>query len=516
MGLRSRGVARVAAVALALASLCACGGHVPPTLHAPDAPPRRTEHAKFLKVHMRSGELYLLESWQLNPQRTCIDGIGTRYSAAREAGPKGGHSIAVADVALLETDRPESASSGGMGVLGFMTTVLGALSIVCAVDPKGCFGSCPTFYVDERDSGRPLAEGFSSSIARSLEARDVDALFALPPRAGRRLDLTMRNEALETHAVRRVRLLAVVRPRGGRVLAAPDGRFHEAFDLRPPDACRAPEGDCRAALAEWDAKERSSPADPVDLAMREEVGLEFPAASGPVGLVVGARQTLLSTFLFYQTMAHFGRGAGAFLAAVERDGSAARSALAMARVLGAIEASVAEGDGAYRRIGDFDEPGPIAGDVQVLPFEALGRGPIHVRLRLAKGHWRLGYVVLARLGRVVEPVAVDPSSVDKNGRRDESVRQTWRRGDGHVVTLPGDVFRIRFLLPRPRSELELFLESEGYYYEWMRSEWLQDESPELALLSVAQPEEALRRLAGPFKRHEPDLERAFWSSRFRR
>ena len=35
-------------------------------------------------------------------------------------------------------------------------------------------------------------------------------------------------------------------------------------------------------------------------------------------------------------------------------------------------------------------------------------------------------------------------------------------------------------------------------------------------LVLYDPEEALRRMAGPFKRHEPALERAFWASRFRK
>jgi hypothetical protein len=38
----------------------------------------------------------------------------------------------------------------------------------------------------------------------------------------------------------------------------------------------------------------------------------------------------------------------------------------------------------------------------------------------------------------------------------------------------------------------------------------------MALLALSDPHEALRRLAGPFHEREPGLERAFWSSRFRK
>ena len=69
----------------------------------------------------------------------------------------------------------------------------------------------------------------------------------------------------------------------------------------------------------------------------------------------------------------------------------ARRALGMARTLGGIEIGVREGNGEWRASGTFDEAGPIASDVQVVPFEATGRGPLRVRLRQAKGHWRIDH-----------------------------------------------------------------------------------------------------------------------------
>ena len=50
----------------------------------------------------------------------------------------------------------------------------------------------------------------------------------------------------------------------------------------------------------------------------------------------------------------------------------------------------------------------------------------------------------------------------------------------------------------------------------MREEWLAEENAEMASLALSDPSLALRRLAGPFKQREADLERAFWASRFRR
>ena len=113
-----------------------------------------------------------------------------------------------------------------------------------------------------------------------------------------------------------------------------------------------------------------------------------------------ARQSLLTTFLFYQTLAYMGRHAGDWLAAAETGGpERARDLLGMGRVLGGIEVEVAEAGGEWHRVGVFDEAGPIAGDVQTVPLPVRPeRGPLKVRLRMAKGHWRIDWVALGDLG----------------------------------------------------------------------------------------------------------------------
>jgi hypothetical protein len=506
-------------VALALLA-CGCAiGIREPRLHEPLAPPAPREDSPELKVHLRSGELIVLRSWKVTPGEERLTGEGQAYSVAREKkGPPGRHDVRIPDVVLLETSSPASVTSVGLGLVATTTIVLGGITGYCAINPKGCFGSCPTFYLEDeggREPERPQAEGFSESIARALEARDVDALLAERP-GGSEVAVVMRNEALETHAVRRVRLLAAPRSRGGRVLAGTDERLYPTPALVPPLACRAPEGDCRDALGAVDATGRASPADAADLAAREVIELRFPAARGPSAIAIAARQTLLSTFLFYQTMAYTGRGAGAFLAGLERGGpEAGRRALGMARILGGIDVEVAEGDSPWRSVGRFDEAGPIAGDLRVVPFESSGTGPLRVRLRLARGHWRLDAVALAALDEPVSPVALEPVSVEHEGRRDERARARLVDGERHLVTHPGDAYRLTFRLPPADGPLELFLESEGFYYEWMRSEWLAEEDPGMAALALAFPAEALRRLAPAYKGEEPHLERAFWASRFR-
>lgn len=508
--------ARGLVAAALIASLAGCHSVLTPELRSPEDVPVAHDDRLALKAHMMSGELYVLDSWRVVEDGRRLEGRGTLYSIAREPVREGPVSIEVAAVALFETNHPDKVSSLGTSLLGLMTTVTGALAAYCASDPKACFGSCPTFYLEGDSADRPVAEGFSSSFARVLEARDVDALRGARG-DGRRLVLTMRNEALETHAVRRVRLLVAPRRNGERVLLGVDGGFYPAASLARPGACRAAEGSCLTAVEASGGSERFSSADPHDLAAREVVELEFVPSAGRLGLVLAARQTLLSTHLFYQSMAYFGSRAGDYLASLERGGPAlAARATAMARVLGGIEVEVSEDDGEWRPVGTYDEAGPIAGDLQVVPFQATGRGPLRVRLRQAKGHWRIDQVALARLGPPLHPLPLEPTAVESGAVPDPEARELLGDAERHLVTFPGDVYRLVFDLPETQEGHELFLESEGYYYEWMRKEWLAEEDVEMASLVLLAPAEALRRLAGPFKRQEPFLERAFWASRFRR
>ena len=84
--------------------------------------------------------------------------------------------------------------------------------------------------------------------------------------------------------------------------------------------------------------------------------LAFPAVPGARGIVIGARQSLLSTFLLYQTMAYMGEQVGDWLAALERlPPTPPSQAFALSRVLGGIDFEVSDDGREWRTIGTFDE-----------------------------------------------------------------------------------------------------------------------------------------------------------------
>jgi hypothetical protein len=404
--------------------------------------------------------------------------------------------------------------------LGVITGASLAITALCLANTKACFGSCPTFYVS--DGGRELlqAEGFSASVAPALEATDIDALYLARP-ARRAFEVRMTNEALETHVIRRVRVLAAPRPERGRTFATQAGDFWQASAIVEPRRCTGPEGDCLAAVRAVDGAERFSATDSTDLAAREVIELEFPEVRGDsLGLIVGSRQTLLSTYVLYQALAYMGRSAGTWLAALQRgDGRTRAQAAGLGRVLGGIEVQARDSGGAWVTVGQTQETGPLATDVRVVMLPHLAAGATQLRLRLTRGHWRLDYVALARLSARVEPLRLDPVAVrrDRAGdvdAPDASALALLSDSSRVLTTFPGDAYTLVYELPEDFGHYELFLEARGYYLEWMREEWMREENSARAAMMFLEPALALRLLAPEFKRQEAKMEKAFWGSRY--
>jgi hypothetical protein len=459
----------------------------------------------YLKVHAKDGQLYVLSEWRADETARQISGRGDRLNLAREILETGPFTVSLDDVALIETNVVQR--SPAVAALAVVTGISAAVTAFCIAQPKSCFGSCPTFYVEGATGASLQAEGFSSSVAPSLEAPDIDALYRARLPADGVLTLTMKNEALETHVVRHVRVLAARQPAGGRVLATLDGEFREATDVRALEACAAQEGDCLSKVHAFDGVERFSLTDGADLARKEILELQLPRGEGPRGLVIASRQSLASTYLFYQSLAYLGRSAGDTIAALERGDRTIGSALErLQQVLGGLEVAVETRAGTWITAGEVREMGPLASDILVvaLPRSATGR----VRLRLARGHWRIDYLASVRLGPRVEPEVLEPTSV-----RDDDGGSISK---GSLTTLPGDTYTYTFQVPRNGSSHELFLDTRGYYLEWMREEWLSDENPLRAAQLLLNPAQLLREVAPEFKRQEAQMESLFWGSRYAR
>lgn len=482
---------------------------------APENASTLDHRSAYLKAHLKNGNVAVISKWSVDQLKREVQGQGTLLSPGRITLVSGSIAVPIDSVALFETNvRKPSPAIISMAVV---TGASAVLTIICLSNPKTCFGSCPTFYWSDGKDTTLVAEGFSSSIAPSLERTDVDALPGAKP-LSTTLSLHLTNEALETHVIRRALLLAA--PKRGHLGVVKDRHdtFWSVTSYREPVACTDDSGSCLDLVRAIDHRERYSLADSTDLATKETINLTFVSPNErSVGLVIGSRQTLLSTYLYYQSLAYLGTRAVDFLSQLERGSATARTAAyGLGSILGGMTVEQLQADGTWRVVDSVLETGPLATDMVVIPLPAEHNDTLHCRIRLNKGHWRIDYLALANLDGQIEPLRIEPTEVRSLGTEDRRARKLLSSDTAALVTMPGDQYDISYSLPDDASQYEYFLESRGYYLEWMRNEWLAEENTGKAAQIFLDPQGFLKQSAPEYKRIEKEMEGYFWGSKYAR
>lgn len=465
----------------------------------------------YLKIHMKNGNTFVLNKWQFDRAGRVCTGLGDLLDPARNVISQGEFVVGTDSVALFETNVIKR--SGSATALTVFTGVTVAITAYCIANPKACFGSCPTFYLTDSDSLKPAAEGFSASIAPSLEAADIDKLWG--DFSGRsELSLVMKNEAIETHAVRQADLLVAPRKKGNYVFADLKGRLWECQKPQKAALAFGPEGDCSVLLAQPDFEERYSLADSTNLAEKEVVELEFRINDeGRFGLILGCRQTLLSTYLLYQTLAYMGSDVGLWLARLERQ-RLKMSSNPVYDMLGGIEVLFQNEQGTWKPAGVVKEYGPLAIDYHLIPLGDLKAQKLRIRLQMTRGDWRIDFAGLTKLEQTVTPIELQPHLVIKDGGTDERALSLLKSGDDYLITMPGEEYTLQYDIPDSCESFDAFLHARGYYLEWIREEWMAEENPAQLSELFLMPSASLKRLAPEFKQVEAQMEDCFWRSRY--
>jgi hypothetical protein len=315
--------------------------------------------------------------------------------------------------------------------------------------------------------------------------------------------------------IRYVDLLAFPSEPGETVFASQEGVFYRSQAVHPPKSCVGAEGDILPLVASADGKERFSFADNRDLAATEDVVVTFDRAHYPQnGLLIGSRQTLLTTFLFYQVMAYTGTHYGQMVARIENGDQQLRKRIErLWDKLGGIEIFIKTENNKWEKLGEIDEMGPIASDIHLVKLPPLNQETVTLKLRMTKGLWRIDYLALASLVGEEMPIRIGPEQVWSNDTLCPNVLQLLHDKQEPLVTLPGDRYQIQYRLPGD-CQYQLFLETKGYYLEWMRDDWLREEDLKKAALALYFPGLFMRKAAPAFKAAEPKMEEIFWNSRY--
>jgi hypothetical protein len=474
----------------------------------------------FLKAHIKNGDVcILMDTWKIDTSLHTISGNGTRYDFNRKVLFEGALHIPIDSVAIFETNKKiQPNEEGTIAALAILAALDVGLGIYCATNPKACFGSCPTFYTNENSNFHYAdAEGFSNAIAPSMEYFDIDALNN-GHTSQNTFSITMKNEALETHCVKDVKLLAYPRKDGERVYHSSSNDFYLCQNIYPLSVAKANEGDVTNLLQRADRQERFSVSDENNLSSKEEIYLDFGNVNDTsnLGLIVNFRQTLMTTYFIYSAMGYMGDKVGDIFAQLERN----------KEITGKLEGGI------KKELGNIDvygwdeqtrdwifqgklyETGPIAINHQFIPLSTIAKSSrLKLKIVLNKGLWRIDYTALTNIKEKVKPLEISPGAILNRGKQDDKALSDINSPNKHLVSMPGSMYKFIFNLPNEYNDYELFLYSKGYYLEWMRDQWIKDKDLLKLKQMVDNPGRYLQEEAKNYKEFESTMEEQFWSSK---
>ena len=415
------------------------------------------------------------------------------------------------------------AQSATLSIAASALTAVGMAALAVAI-----FGSCPTVYADTGAGATLQAEGFSYAIAPLLEHRDVDPLNVRPGPDGI-IRLELRNEALETHFINHIELLAVRRASGAIVVPDQTGKLVTIGATMPLAAARDRAGrDVRVALAHADGELFGTAPATVNAAHAGDLDdwIDLDAADLPAGdsvaVVLRLRNSLLNTVLLYDGILG-GRDAADWLAdGLQHIGTALDVSRWYVRTMG-MHATV---DGVplasptsreHARLGDV---GPIAfRDVAIiLPRPARDAKHVRIRLRFVADDWRIDRAVVAgsvsrpvpqtvRLTHVVVP---NPAHGGPPAADTAALHALGDADDRYLETHPGQRMTLEFANQPADSATTYLIAWQGWYREWIRGSWLKE--PTRTTPWVA-GDSAVSIALTRWRAKRDGLERAFYSSR---
>lgn len=474
----------------------------------------------YLKAHLKNGDVCILrDSWIVDTVTNVLTGTGTKYNFNRIKISEGSISIPIDSVVIFETNKkiknPEAGRIAALSILAGLDVIAG---IICISNPKACFGSCPTFYINENDNFHYAdAEGFSNAISPSLEYYDIDALDN-KPLFQNTFSITMKNEALETHCVNDVKLLAYPRKKGERVYQSPTNDFYLCENNYTLTEASANEGDITTLLKNEDRQERFSFSDENNLSSKEEVFLSFNNVKNAdkLGLLLNFRQTLMTTYFIYSAMGYMGDEVGDIFAKMEMNKETKEKLKGgIKKELGNIDIYLwNEQKNDWELQNGVYETGPIAFNRQFIPLDHLSSSSkIKLKLVMNKGLWRIDYVALTNIKDKVKPIEITPTNILNKGKVDNTALLEIKNPEKYLISMPGSEYKFNFTLPSADTDYELFLYSKGYYLEWMREHWLKDKDLLKLKQMVDNPKKYLMVEAKNYKRYETTMEHEFWNSK---
>ena len=168
-------------------------------------------------------------------------------------------------------------------------------------------------------------------------------------------------------------------------------------------------------------------------------------------------------------------------------------------------------------IGDI---GPIAWKYTAveIPVDGMTNGEVRVRLQFFPDNFMIDYVAFETNDSSSESFSVkayQPKEIydDAGQMRNDVLDLVADDDERFLVTSPGESYHFIYDIP-PKSDLEttVFLQSKGYYTEWIRGEWLNNKETGYRF-NLFEVDKAITQLSRSWLENRDIIEKEFFKSR---
>ncbi len=348
---------------------------------------------------------------------------------------------------------------------------------------KAIFGSCPTIYSFDGENYSLEAEAFSYSITKRYEADDLDRLDS-----GKLIDgeysLRVANEALETHYINHLSLITVDHPQG--LEAFPKDRHDVVLFGKQSKIINARNklgADVLRFISSRDDQFYQTDSLVTHTLTSQivqdwiDVNVKIPPNATKMTVAFRLRNTLLNTVLLYDVML-----ASQGIKAIDWLGSETSNLFYAWRFSKwyekhfGLRIQLYDGN-KYIDMVRIADTGPIAWHQQAVELPVPTGDVARLRINFLPDNWLIDWIAVSFDENKNYQLASNDciEITDFRGEpNDNYIEQIREKDDHYQVTYPGESYILKFR-PEPVQEgmiRSYFLESRGFYIEWLRQEWL--------------------------------------------
>ena len=399
--------------------------------------------------------------------------------------------IPVDSIAVLTYYTTESTGGSAVGsfLLGLYGGFLTPLSVYCLACPKCCFGSCPTVYTYDNENYELQAELFSYSISRYFQETELDKL-SIPKSSTGDYQIRISNEALETHYIDQFTLLEIQHPAGTQVFPTSSGEIICTGELLQPSSITNLRGEDITDLVKNRDNKMYRSGDELVKQIGHgitydmvELNLDLPNETKEVNLVLNLRNTLLTTILFYDlVLSSQGFEAIEWIEKMQNNYIYAKIFHELYNAYAGIRITTFN-QGKWEIQSKIGDIGPIAWkEIAVSIPVQVENNRVSIRLEFFPDNFMIDYIGYETNKGMDDAYRVNrqqPHSIidDENNVRYDLIDLLKEPDEKYLVTNPGESYYLSYKSQSDDSiNISTFVQSKGYYIEWIRGDWLVNNS----------------------------------------